>query len=67
VDVYSFRIGYYFTVYLLLGLPMLYSSIQCPTKRTITTVLLILYLLVYWYYNNILQLRHQTYPYVFGF
>ena len=67
VDVYSFRIGYYFTVYLLLGLPMLYSSIQCPTRRTITTVLLILYLLVYWYYNNILQLRHQTYPYVFGF
>lgn len=67
VDIYSFRIGYYFTVYLLLGIPMLYKSITCPAKRTVTTVLIILYLLVYWYYNIVLNLRHETYPYVLGF
>ena len=67
VDVYSFRIGYYFTIYLLLGIPMLYSSIHSPVKRSIYTTLLVSYLVFYWYYNHVLFLRHQTYPYSFLF
>ena len=65
VDVYSFRIGYYFTVYLVLGIGLLYRSITCPTKRTVCTVALILYLLFYWYYNYVMQMRHETVPYEF--
>ena len=67
VDVYSFRIGYFFTIYLLLGIPTLYASIPCPAKRTATTTLLVAYCLFYWYYTYVLQLRHETYPYAFLF
>ncbi len=65
VDVYSFRIGYYFTVYLILGVPMLIKSIPCPTKRRISVLVLIGYLLFYWYYNYVMQMRHETVPYEF--
>lgn len=65
VDVYAFRIGYYFTVYLILGIPLLYRSITCPAKRRICTVVLIGYLLFYWYYNYVMQMRHETVPYEF--
>ena len=67
VDVYSFRIGYYFTVYLMLGIPALYASIPCHVKRTATTLILVAYCLFYWYYTYVLHLRHETYPYAFLF
>lgn len=67
VDVYSFRIGYYFTVYLMLGIPALYAGIPCHVKRTATTVILVAYCLFYWYYTYVMQLRHETIPYTFLF
>lgn len=67
VDVYSFRIGYYFSVYLVLAVPVLYGSISCRFRRTVTTVALISYCLFFWYFTYVLQLRHETYPYTFLF
>lgn len=65
VDVYAFRINYFFTIYLILAIPELCASIPCRVKRTTTIALFIVYFLFYWYYTYILQLRHETYPYLF--
>lgn len=67
VDTYSFRIGYYFSMYLLLAGPTLHGAIPCRVRRTVTTVLLVAYCLFFWYYTYVLQLRHETYPYSFMF
>lgn len=67
VDVYAFRIGYYFSIYFVLAAPAMYAAIPSRTRRTVTTVALVVYCLFYWYYNYVLQLRHETYPYIFAF
>lgn len=67
VDVYSFRIGYYCSIYLLLAVPELYGAIPCRFRRTVTTVAMIAYYLFFWYYTYVMQLRHATYPYSFMF
>ena len=67
VDMHSFRIGYYFTTYLMLAAPTLYGAIRCRFRRTVTTVALVAYCLFFWYYTFVLQLRYETYPYSFMF
>lgn len=67
IDTYAFRIGQYFLLYVIIGIPQLYAAIKKPHMRVLTAIAVILYLLVYWYYNFVLQLRHQTYPYQFSF
>ena len=67
VDTYSFRIGYYFSIYLALVTPTLYGAIPCRFRRTVTTVAMVAYCLFLWYYTYVLQLRHETVPYSFMF
>ena len=67
IDTYAFRIGQYFLLYVIIGIPQLYAAIKKPHMRILTTTAVVLYLLVYWYYNFVLQLRHETYPYEFIF
>lgn len=65
VDTYAYRIGQYFLLYVILAIPQLHASIKSRLPRNLTTACIILYLLAYWYYNYVLQLRHETYPYAF--
>ncbi len=67
IDTYAFRIGQYFLLYAIIAIPELYTSLKKPLTRNLTTVFIIAYLLAYWFYNYVIQLRHETYPYQFCF
>lgn len=67
VDVYSFRIGSYFSLYATLAVPTLYSTLESKRRRNLTTVYLLVYMLGYWVFTYVLQQRHETVPYHFFF
>lgn len=66
VDVIAIRIGYYFSAFTLMWLPMTYACQKPGLKKNATLVMIILYCLIYWYYFYVISLRHETYPYVFA-
>lgn len=65
VDTFAFRISQYFLMYLIPAAPVLYTCRKQGMARSVNTLLLVAYLLVYWYYTYVLQLRHGTVPYEF--
>lgn len=65
VDTFAFRISQYFLMYLIFAAPALYACRKQGIARNISILLLIAYLLFYWYYNYVVQLRHGTVPYEF--
>lgn len=67
VDVYSFRIGAYFFLFATLAVPAMYATLESKPRKLITAVCLIGYMLAYWYYTYVMQLRHETIPYHFFF
>lgn len=66
VGVYASRIASYFSMYCILWAPSVYRASRPGSKRILITLLLIAYGFVYWYYNYVLQMRNETYPYNFG-
>lgn len=67
VDVYSFRIGSYFSLYTTLAVPTLYATLEGKNRKLLTALCLIGYMLAYWYFTYVMQLRHETVPYQFFF
>jgi len=66
VDANAIRISYYFSVYSVMWVPRLLGGTANKAKRTVLTVMLIAFMLVYWYYSNVMMLRNETYPYAFA-
>ena len=67
VDMYSFRIGAYFSLFSVLAIPTMYSTLESKPRKILTAVCLVAYLLAYWYYTFVVQGRHETIPYHFFF
>lgn len=63
VDTNALRIGSYFSLYTIVWLPAVYRVTTPGVKRTTATVFAIGYMMVYWYYTYVIQLRNETYPY----
>lgn len=64
IDVMAYRISNYFALYSVLWLPQVCTSHRDRGIRVISVLLLLGYCLAYWYFTYVLQMRHETYPYV---
>ena len=64
IDAMAYRVSNYFALYSILWLPRVCSCHRNRGVRVLSTVILAGFLLVYWYYMYVLQLRHETYPYM---
>ncbi len=64
IDAMAYRVSNYFSLYSILWLPRVCSCHRNRGVRVLSTVILAGFCLVYWYYTYVLQLRHETYPYV---
>ncbi|MBR5570615.1 MAG: EpsG family protein [Oscillospiraceae bacterium] len=64
IDAMAFRIANYFALFQILWLPPVCSCHRNRGVRVISTILLVGYCLVYWYFIYVMELRHETYPYV---
>ena len=60
-----YRISYYFGCYRFVAYPRLVRILRKDNRLIVGTVL-ILYLLVIWYYQNVMQGNNQIYPYVYS-
>ena len=67
IDAMAFRIANYFALFSVLWLPRVCSCNRNRGVRVLSTVILIGYCLVYWYYIYVSQLRHETIPYLWIF
>jgi len=65
VDINAIRIGYYFSIYSVLWLPMLSSSSNSHVRRVLVALFILAYGLFFWYYAHVHTMRHETYPYAF--
>ena len=59
-----YRISYYFGYYRFLAYPRLVRVLRRDNRALIVAVLL-LYLCVLWYYQNVMQGNNQIYPYIY--
>lgn len=64
IDAMAYRVSNYFSLYSILWLPRVCSCHRNRGVRVLSTVILAGFCLAYWYYTYVLQLRHETYPYV---
>ena len=64
IDVMAYRISNYFALYSALWLPQVCTSHRDRNIRVISVLLLLGYCVAYWYFTYVLQMRHETYPYV---
>ena len=60
-----YRISYYFGYYRFIAYPRLVRVLR-RDNRLITTAVLFLYLVVLWYYQNVIQGNNEIYPYVYS-
>ena len=60
-----YRISYYFGSYRFIAYPRLVRILR-KDNRYIVGAVLILYLVVIWYYQNVIQGNNQIYPYVYS-
>lgn len=60
-----YRISYYFSYYRFIAYSRLVSILR-KDNRTIMTIALVIYLVVLWYYQNVIQGNNEIYPYVYA-
>jgi hypothetical protein len=60
-----YRVSYYFGYYRFIAYPRLVRILR-RDNRYIVGAVLILYLVVIWYYQNVVQGNNQIYPYVYS-
>ncbi len=65
VSVYSQRIGYIFALFNTILLPSITKVIENKRTKKFITLILILYLVAYWYYNFVIRGRGATVPYIY--
>lgn len=64
VNIYSGRIGEYFSIFNIIYLPLIYMATKQRVNKMILMGYVIAYLLFYWFYYFVFEGIHQTYPYL---
>ena len=65
VDDNALRISSYLMLFSIMWIPSVSVASPSKPKRVLTTALVIVFALFYWYYTYVLTMRHSTYPYFF--
>lgn len=65
INIYAPRIGHIFSIFNIVFFPELIRCFDEKVYRTIITMLLIIYMFIFWYYNFVFLGRNGTIPYVF--
>lgn len=64
VNIYAQRIGFIFSIFNIVFFAELVDSFEKKTYKTLFKILLIIYMLIFWYYNFVIEGRGETIPYI---